>query len=215
MTSTRAVLLGAGGHAKVVLSLARACGLDVAGVCDPALARAGESRWRGLAVLGGDEALQKLSNDAWVLLNGVGQVVGNNARRALYERARAQGFRFPALVHPHAWIDDSAQLADGVQVMAGAVLQADVRVGENSLINTRASVDHDGRIGPHVHVAPGAVLCGEVELAEEAFVGSGAVLLPGVHVGARAVVAAGCTLPRSLGPGQRHGPGPRRSAAQT
>jgi sugar O-acyltransferase (sialic acid O-acetyltransferase NeuD family) len=202
----QAVLLGAGGHAKVVLSLARVNGLQVIGVCDPALAGTGVTQWRGLEVLGGDEALGKLSAEKLFLLNGVGQVVGSDARRALYERCRAQGFRFPTLVHPTACVDASARLADGVQVMAAAVVQADAVVGENTIVNTGASIDHDGRIGSHVHVAPGAVLCGDVEVADRAFIGSGALILPGVRVGLGAIVAAGSTLPRSLGEGQRHRP---------
>jgi sugar O-acyltransferase (sialic acid O-acetyltransferase NeuD family) len=200
------VLLGAGGHAKVVLSLARAAGFALHGVCDPALARQGVAQWRGVPVLGGDEALDTLEPSTVALANGIGQLVQGTLRRNLYERLARQGFRFPALMHPHAWVDASAMLADGVQVMAGAVIQADCRVGENTIVNTHASLDHDCCIGAHVHIAPGACLCGTVSVGEGAFVGSGATVLPNLALGERTVVAAGATLARSLPPGKHHLP---------
>jgi UDP-perosamine 4-acetyltransferase len=200
------VLLGAGGHAKVVLSLARAAGFALHGVCDPALARQGMAQWRGLPVLGGDEALDGLSPSAVALANGVGQLVQGTLRRDLYERLARRGFRFPVLVHPHAWVDPSAVLAEGVQVMAGAVIQADCHVGENTIVNTRASLDHDCIVGAHVHIAPGACLCGTVSVGAGAFVGSGATVLPNLTLGERAVVAAGATLARNLPHCQMHVP---------
>ncbi|MDZ5456535.1 acetyltransferase [Azohydromonas lata] len=211
------VLLGAGGHAKVVLSLVRAAGLALHGVCDPALARQGVAQWRGLPVLGGDEALDALAPSAVALANGIGQLAQGTLRRDVYERLARRGFRFPALVHPQAWVDPSAVLADGVQVMAGAVVQADCRVGENTIVNTRASLDHDCLIGAHVHVAPGACLCGTVSVGDGAFVGAGATVLPNLTLGERAVVAAGATLARSLPADAHHLPhrsGPRAGHSQ-
>ena len=192
------VLLGAGGHAKVLLALAWAARWQVQGVCDPQLALQQAGRWRDLPVLGADEALDALDAAHVGLINGVGQLVGGSARRDLFLRLRQRGFRFPALVHPAAWVDPSASLAEGVQVMAGAVVQADCLIGENSIVNTGATIDHDCVIGAHVHVAPGAVLCGSVRVGNRAFIGGGAFLLQGLTVGECAVVGAGVTLARDV-----------------
>ena len=196
------ILLGAGGHAKVLLSLATALGCQLAGVCDPELARQGVRKWRGLPVLGGDDALATLAPADVCLVNGIGQKIGVTTRRRLYEQLRARGFRFPALVHPAAWVATEARLADGVQVMAGAVLQADCEIGENTIINTRASVDHDACIGAHVHVAPGATVCGGARIAAGAFIAAGATIIQGVRIGESAVVGAGVTAVRELPLGQ-------------
>ena len=86
----------------------------------------------------------------------------DNLRERLYAAWRAKGYDFPALVHPSAWIAPGVILGDGVQVMAGVVIQPGCAIGENSIVNTRAGVDHDCSIGCDVHVAPGATLCGAV-----------------------------------------------------
>ena len=192
------VFLGAGGHAKVLLGLVRAAGHDVTGVCDPALEKEGVGFWCGLPVLGGDEALEVLSPHNQALVNALGPLPGRDARRRLYERYREKGFVFPALVHPFSWVDGNVDLADGVQVMAGAVIQADCSIGANTTINTCASVDHDCRIDAHVHIAPGATLCGGVSVAAGAYVGAGATIIHGLRVGAEAIVGAGSTCVRSV-----------------
>lgn len=200
-TATRPlVLLGAGGHARVLAALARAAGHNVLGVCDPALAVDGVSNWETLDVLGDDGALDRLPPDRIVLMLGVGQLVEGTLRERLYASWRARGYDFPALVHPTAWVAPGVVLGDGVQVMAGAVIQPGCEVGDNSIINTRVGVDHDCHIGRNVHVAPGATLCGTVKVEDGAFIGAGATVIQGVRIGGRAVVGAGVTLVRDLTP---------------
>lgn len=192
------VLLGAGGHAKVLLGLARAAGHVVVGVCDPAFQREQGGMWSGIPVLGGDEALEAVNPQSHALVNAIGPLPGRDARRRLYERYREMGFVFPALVHPFSWVDASVDLADGVQVMAGAVIQPDCTIGANTTINTRASVDHDCRVEAHVHIAPGATLCGGVSVAHGAYIGAGATIIQGLRVGGEAIVGAGTTCVRSV-----------------
>lgn len=194
------IMLGAGGHAKVLLSLARASGLNVIGICDPALEQQAVAQWRGIAVLGGDEVLDSVDPASVGLVNCVGQLVGSSIRGRIFDRFKARGFSFPALVHPTAWIDPSVVLNEGAQVMAGAVVQADVIINCNSIINTGATLDHDCRIGANVHVAPGATLCGNVVVEDRAFIGSGATVIQGITVGEEAVVGAGVVLVRDLAP---------------
>ena len=192
------VLLGAGGHARVLAALARAAGHPVLGVCDPVLAAQAVTSWEGLDVLGHDGALDRLAPDRVALMLGVGQLASGNLRERLYASWRARGYDFPALVHPTAWVAPGVVLGDGVQVMAGAVVQPGCEIGENSIVNTRAGVDHDCRIGRHVQLAPGATLCGSVTVEDGAFIGAGATVIQGVRIGGRAVVGAGVTLVRDL-----------------
>ena len=198
------VLVGAGGHAKVVLSLARAAGYDVIGVCDPALAASGATEWRGLPVLGSDEALAWLDRQTVGIAIGLGQMPHSTTRTVLFTRLEANGFRIPRLVHPSAIVDGSTVIAEGAQVMAGVVLQADCRIGRDSTINTGARVDHDCEIGAHVHVAPGATLCGGVAVGDGAFIGSGATVIQQTTIGANAIVGAGVTLRHPLNAGRTY-----------
>ena len=200
------ILLGGGGHAKVVAELADAVGRHLIGVCDPALAAAGVHEWRGMPVLGNDAALEKFSPDTHDLALGMGLVPGSRLRIERFKVLTARGYKFPSLIHPKALVAQAATIGDGTQIMAGAIVQPDCQIGENVIVNTHATLDHDVQIGSHVHIAPGAVLCGGVQVGIETFIGASATLLPLVIVGARCLVAAGSTLARSLADGHSYCP---------
>lgn len=194
------VLFGAGGHARVLLALAREVGRALLGVCDPSLQANGCKHWEGLDVLGGDDVVDRYSPHEVELLLGVGQLARSRARVQLYRVWSGRGYSFPPLVHPAAWVAPDVALPDGAQIMAGAVVQPGCVLGCNIIVNTRSSVDHDCRIGADVHIAPGAVLCGGVEIGAGAFIGAGAVLIQGLKVGHGSIVGAGVTLVRDLAP---------------
>jgi sugar O-acyltransferase (sialic acid O-acetyltransferase NeuD family) len=192
------ILLGAGGHAKVVAMLAHAAGRRLIGVCDPSLATAGVHEWRGLRVLGDDTSLYCFPPDRYQLALGIGVSPGTHRRAERYIAFSKLGYCFPKLIHPLAIMDDSVFIADGAQILAGVVLQPDVQIGHNTIINTGVTIEHDSNIGNNVHVAPGAVVCGEVFVGADTFIGASATVLPRVKIGRGCLVAAGCTLAHDL-----------------
>lgn len=195
------VILGAGGHARVLLALVQALGLPVQGCVAPVQP---DPLWPDTVPwLGGDEVLATLDPQRVALVNGVGSV-GDPARRiAAFRQGQTLGFRFPALVHPSAVLTGTVTLADGVQIMAGGVVQTGTVIGENTLLNTAAVVDHDGRIGAHCHLAPRSVLSGGVSVGDGAHIGTGAIVIQGITIGAGAMVAAGAVVTAPVGAGQR------------
>jgi sugar O-acyltransferase (sialic acid O-acetyltransferase NeuD family) len=197
------VIIGAGGHARVLIDALQLSGKKILGIVDK-LHAAGSPGPSGLAVLGGDEAVDRFSPDEMLLVNGVGTVKTTTQRDAIYRRFLAKGFHFATVVHPSAVVSSSATLGEGVQVMAGCVIQAGAWIGANSLINTRASVDHDCRIGETVHVAPGATLSGSVTVGDETHIGTGAVVIQGISIGRHCLVAAGAVVYRDLPDGAQH-----------
>lgn len=199
------ILIGGGGHARVVIDALRKCGANLLGVCDPALAPG--TGLLGAPGLGDDAALERYDQSKVLLVNGIGSVGDPTLRIAVYRRLITAGWRFFTLVHPAAVVGAECILAPGVQVMAGAILQPGTRVGENAIVNTAASVDHDCRIGAHAHIAPGAVLCGDVVIGEATHIGSRAVVVQGITVGAHIKVGAGAVVAANLTDGSRVGPG--------
>ena len=193
------ILLGAGGHAKVLLSLIKAAGYDVLGVCAPELREEGVDTWRGIPVLDTDDNLTAFDPERVAVVNGVGD---QRVRQKLYEQLKVLGYYFPPLIHPRAYVDPTVKLDEGVQVMAGAVIQSDTHVGQNVIINTQASVDHDCIIEDHVHLGPGAVLCGHVLVKKGAFIGSGASVVIGIQIGEYAIMGAGVSIVRNIEPGR-------------
>jgi len=191
------IVVGGGGHGRVVLEALRSAGREVRGVVDrdPAVATLLP---KGVPWLGDDGALAAFPPGQYALVNGIGGI-GDGKRRQIFERWREQGYAFAPVRHASAVIARDVELGEGSQVMAGSVLQPGVRLGANAIVNTRASIDHDCIIGDHCHVAPGAVLCGGIVIGEETHIGAGAVVIQGVQIGRRSIIGAAAIIRGDVG----------------
>ena len=194
------VLLGAGGHARVVVEMLRRLDAEVLGYVAPAPAQP-PGLPADVGYLGDDRALGFPPSEV-LLANGLGSGETLDRRIEVFSSFVSGGFDFATLVHPSAVVAEDVTLGRGAQIMAGAVLQPGCRVGENAIINTRAVIDHDCTIGAHTHVAPGATLCGGVTVAEAVLVGVGACIRPNISVGGRSVIGAGAAVVSAVGEGK-------------
>lgn len=178
------VVIGAGGHAKVVIGALRACGREVSAAYDTTPEKWG-GRCNGVPILPFAEFASAMGTEVFLAIGD------NQARRALDQQLKPAS---PVVIHPAAWVDPSARLAPGTLVCAGAVIQAEAVVGRHAIVNTGASLDHDCVLGDYVHVAPGARLAGSVKVGEGALLGVSSAFLPGVRIGAWATVGAGAAV---------------------
>jgi UDP-perosamine 4-acetyltransferase len=209
------VLLGAGGHASVVLALLRELQCEVLGVSDPKLMAQSVSEWQGLPVFDDATVLANHSSSTVFLANGVGFVQTPEPRQGVFHTYAQTGYVFPALVHPFTWVAADVLVGEGVQIMAGAVVQTGAQLGANTLVNTGARIDHGCQIGPHNHVACGAILCGNVHLGTHTLIGAGAVLIQDVSLGSHCTVGAGSVVLHSHGDHQRLVGTPARAIPNT
>ena len=191
------ILVGGGGHARVLLDSLRLLSVQVLGIVDRD-PDAVMKRVLGVPILGPEKVILDHDPSEILLVNGLGGVGDTSSRRRVFQSFSARGYSFAGVVHPKAIISSTVLLSEGIQVMAGAVLNPGTTVGDNSIINTSASVDHDCRIGAHVHIAPGVTLSGTVTVGEGAHVGTAATVIQGVTIGARAIVGAGAVVLRDV-----------------
>ncbi|WP_298862747.1 acetyltransferase [uncultured Gimesia sp.] len=195
------ILLGGGGHAKVLIDLINQRNdYQITGILDPDLEVG--LQIKGISVLGTDAELSELYDQG--IRNvaiAVGSVQCNLLRKSLFDQSREVGFEIPALVHPRSLVSLDVKISAGVQVMAGAIIQTDSTLGEGVVINTGVQVDHDCCIGSQAFLSPGVVLSGGVTVGNNAFLGAGAVVIQGVEIGENAVVAAGAVVVQDVANG--------------
>jgi UDP-perosamine 4-acetyltransferase len=191
----RAIGIGAGGQAKVMLeALQMRGGVDVAGLLDADHARHGTTVL-DVKVLGGDELMEKLRREGVThAFIGVGGTGDNAPRRRVYDAVRRAGFELLSVIHPSATVSPSATAGESLAVGPGAIVGAGARLGADVIVNSAAVVEHDCVIGDHVHVASGAVLAGGVTVGELAHIGAGATVKQGVTIGRAAIVAMGAVV---------------------
>lgn len=197
--AVRAVILGAGGHARVLMDVLQCQGqVELVGILDPDAGRWG-TELLGVRILGGDDRLPELlASGTTHFAIGVAGVGPSPVRARLFEMARQQGLKPLTAIHPSAVVSAHADLSAGAQIFPGAVVNAGARIGENAIVNSGAIVEHDCAVGPSAHVACGACLAGGVVVGPGAFVGAGATVIQGIRIGANALVAAGAVAIRDV-----------------
>jgi sugar O-acyltransferase (sialic acid O-acetyltransferase NeuD family) len=185
------LIVGAGGHARVLASLLAYTQWSVRGVLDRSMPVA-EERVGGHAIIGTIRDAEE-----W-LARGVRRVVlasGSNRERAQWHaRFSLAGFTITGLRHPGAFVERSATVAADAVLCARALIAAEARIGSNVLLNSGCIVEHECVIGDHAQVAPGAKLAGRVTVGAGAFIGLGACIKEKVRIGRGAVIGAGAVV---------------------
>lgn len=191
---TAIVVYGGGGHGKALIELLRVLGAyRLVGVVDDGLP-AGETIL-DVPVLGGSEVLESLFQQGTRLaVNAVGGIGDVAVRIKVFQRIAQAGLACPAVVHPAAFVEASAQLSPGVQIFPHAYVGSDARVGYGSIINTGAIVSHDCVLGDYTNLSPGAILAGAVQVGSGALIGMGATINLEAHIGAGARIGNGATV---------------------
>jgi UDP-perosamine 4-acetyltransferase len=188
MSAEPVVVIGAGGHGKVVVSTLLAAGIRVPYVLDDDREKWG-SKIYGVPVRG------PVSDGVEAGRVGVLGIGRNEERKRLAEELNLD---WATVIHPHAWVHPSVSLRAGTVVFAGVIIQPDTVIGRHVIVNTGALIDHDCEIGDFAHVAPGVQLAGEVELGMGVFFGIGSSAIPGVQVGGWTMVGAGAVVINDL-----------------
>lgn len=185
------VLLGGGGHARVVLNLLHRTGFEVIGYTAPEPSKDPTS----VPYLGTDSDFAN-SNFRGVAqaAMGIGKMDSSDLRIELFHRLTAHAVGFPVIQSPGSIIHDDVGLAAGTVIMDGVTVVTGTVIGAACIVNTNATIDHDCKLGDDVHIAPGAVLCGNVRIGSSTLIGAGAVVAPSVSISERCIIGAASTV---------------------
>ena len=186
-------ILGAGGHAKVILESLKQ---------DPTITLAGflevSSQLVGSQLLNfpiyHENIISKLHPKKTLLVNGIGSVGVSLVRAKQFDRYKNLGFCFHTLKHLTSYVANEVAIGEGAQFMARSTVMIGSKIGDNVIVNTAAIVDHDCDIGKHVHIAPGAVLSGNVTVGDYTHIGTGANIIQGIEIGKNVLIAAGAVV---------------------
>lgn len=183
-------IIGAGGHAKVVIDAARASQMfDIRGCLDDRAAMLGTTIL-GVPVAGQITEESLARHDVQHAIVAIGS---NVVREKIVARLSAN-ITWVSVLHPSAIIAQTASIGEGTVICAGAIVQPDTVIGRHVILNTGASVDHDSRIDDFAHIGPGTHLAGEVAVGPGAFLGVGTSVIPGRQIGRWSVVGAGTVV---------------------
>lgn len=184
----RLIIIGAGGHGKVIADMAVKNGYTDIGFVDDHAA----GMCMGFPIVGRCDDLARLDDGATDFVIGIGN---NKVRQTL---ARKHDVNWVSLVHPSARIGLRVTIGKGTVVMAGAAINACASIGEHCIINTGAIVEHDNRVGDYVHISPGAAVGGTVHIGELTHVGIGAAVRNNIRICGGSTIGAGAVVVKDI-----------------
>jgi len=180
------IIMGAGGHAKVVADIVLRSGDNLVGFLDDNDAKQGAVVYKDYRVIG------KISDSVDYTDKYFIVAVGDNKTRA--STVNNNDLMWYTAIHPNAVVADTTKIGDGTVVMAGAVINPDTVIGRHCIINTSCSIDHDNKLGDFVHVSPGAHLAGTVYVGDYSWICTGASVINNITVASNVTIGAGATV---------------------
>lgn len=186
--NNRLIIIGAGGHGKVIADNAIKNGYtDICFVDDHATGTC-----MGFPIAGTGADVSSLDDGKTDFIIGVGN---NEIRKRI---AEAHDVNWVTLVHPSAQIGACVSIGKGTVVMAGAIINPCASIGEHCIINTGAIVEHDNVIGDYAHISPNVALGGTVRVGDLTHVGIGAVVRNNIRICGMSTIGAGAVVVKDI-----------------
>jgi sugar O-acyltransferase (sialic acid O-acetyltransferase NeuD family) len=187
---TKLLIIGAGGHAKVVIESIDTKKTNIF------IADQFKYKDRCQKIFNYQVSDLKLWIDKKIQFH---TAIGNNQdRRRLTENFKHLNRKEFNVIHPRSIISNSASLGNGIFIAANAIIGSEVEVMSGCIINHGSIVDHDCIIGEFSHIAPNVVLGGGVQIGEECLIGAGAIILPNIKIGNHVTIGAGAVVTKNI-----------------
>jgi sugar O-acyltransferase (sialic acid O-acetyltransferase NeuD family) len=180
------IIYGASGHAKVILDILNQCGIKQFQFIDDVL----KEDWFYGEVMSPDK-IDFLSEPLGII------AIGSNKQRK--NISLKYNINYQRVIHPQSILAiPHSFIGLGTVIMAGVVVNPEVRIGKHVILNTSCSIDHECILEDFVHVSPNATLCGKVFVSEGAHIGAGAVVIQGIKIGKWCTIGAGSVVIRDV-----------------
>ncbi len=186
------IIIGAGGHGKVVADIAlKNNQYDEIAFLDDTKAT---GKCMQFSILGKISDVYNYLNDSDVFV-----AIGNSeVRESLINNLKQKGATIPTLIHPSAIIAQNVSIGLGTVVMAGAIINPEASIGEGCIINTASSIDHECIINDYAHISVGAHLAGNVTVGQHTWVGVGACVKNNISISSKIMIGAGAVVVNNL-----------------
>lgn len=181
----RIVIIGAGGHGRVVADIAKACGYNEIIFLDDT---------DTLLAKGKVSNFVEYKKDASFIV-----AIGNNQiREKIQNQLLKNECKVTTLVHPNAVLGSNVSIGTGTVVMAGVVINTGARIGDGAILNTSSSVDHDCIVEKYCHIAVGAHLAGTVHVGQYTWIGAGTTVSNNATICENCMIGAGTVVVKDI-----------------
>jgi sugar O-acyltransferase (sialic acid O-acetyltransferase NeuD family) len=191
MKKKQAIVIGAGGNSRVILSILKTLNThNILGILDLRDNNSGEIIL-GIPVIGSIDNIKDFDKNSHEIFLAIGD---NSMRRSIFKRLKRYNFSFPNLVSKYAIVDANSKMGEANIICPRVFVGPSSIIGDNNLINTGAIIEHEACIKNHCHLAPLSVVAGRSFINNECFIGASATIIDKISLSEKIVVGAGSTV---------------------
>ncbi len=185
----KVIIIGAGGHSKVVADIVIKNGDRIIGFLDGINSFGTHI---GYPILGTDKDYIKYLDCYFIIAIG-------NAKARERIVSNMNNVKWYTAIHPNAVISKiDTIIGYGTVVMANATINSGASIGNHCIINTNSTVEHDNVIEDYAHISVGTKLAGSVHIGKRTWVGVGATISNDITVCSDCMIGAGAVVVKDI-----------------
>ena len=189
----KVVIIGAGGHAKVIADIIEKSGDEIVGFLD-------DNKEIGTTIINEYKVIGDLNNRFTMAVTKENLefiiAIGDNKKRE--EISHSPNLKFYTAIHPSAQIGLDVEIQEGTVIMANACINSSAKIGKHCIINTGAIIEHDNIIEDYVHISPNATLGGTVKIGESTHVGIGSIVKNNITICKNCTIGTGAVVIKNI-----------------
>lgn len=194
MSNKKVVIIGAGGHAKVVADIVEKRGDTILGFLDDNIEKDTIiiKNYKVIGDLNNRFSMSILDNNIEFII-----AIGDNKRRKEIAE-NTPNIKFYTAIHPNAQLGLDVNIEEGTVIMANACINSSSKIGKHCIINTGAIIEHDNIIEDYVHISPNASLGGTVKVEECTHIGISATVKNNIKICDNVIIGAGAVVVKNI-----------------
>lgn len=189
----KVVIIGAGGHAKVIADIIEKSGDEIVGFLD-------DNKKKGTTIIKEYKVLGDFNNRFPLAIANSDYefiiAIGDNKKRE--EISHSPNLKFYTAIHPSAQIGLDVEIKEGTVVMANSCINSSAKIGKHCIINTGAIIEHDNIIEDFVHISPNVALGGTVKIGKNTHVGIGSTIKNNITICENCKIGAGAVVVKDI-----------------
>lgn len=143
----------------------------------------------GYSVIGGVESLDYLAEDTEVII----AIANYDVKKKIVNKINGK-LKFATIVHPNVWVHEYMTIGEGTIIYEGAILTANIEIGNHVIVSPKCGIGHDSIIKDYVSLLWNVNVSGNDIIEEGVLMGSGSTIIQGKKVGRGATVGAGAVV---------------------
>lgn len=143
----------------------------------------------GYSVIGGIDSLEFLTPDTYVLI----AIANYEVKKKIVNKINNK-LKFATIIHPKVWVHDYMTIGEGTIIYEGAILTANIEIGNHVIISPKCGVGHDSIIKDYVSLLWNVNVSGNDIIEEGVMMGSGSTVIQGKKIGKGSNIGAGAVV---------------------